>query len=386
MGKSLQPLNAMAVRPPANTPATNDAPAAAEPMTAEALGWQLRAALPPLRLHSVSLYDDQANVLWLSEGALGPDEHNLVLEAMDALTHDRALPCYENGLEDGRVAIFLPVRAPQGDLVGVAMILADLKSVGDGVLERIVSPQLRTIMQKVAVLLRGNTKGSPGGEAPAPIPVSVAPVLELTPERGPTSGRAGAPSGPTASASASASPAASASATTAATGGVAKGAPAVATVAPAKTVNAAGNARAGAAPSASAIPTLSAGAKPSPTAATASKAPQASAQGHELSPQAIDDILEFEIFPDVAVASAVTSAAAPAQPTPSLEWDSGDGLELVVDDSLAPPVIQPEAARTAAQASAPQRGAPVVAKSGAAPAFGSNGSAEKASFASAPRA
>src|SRR5579884_2328492 len=156
MGKSLQPLKAMAVRQPANTePAAAPAaptPGPNEPVTAESLGWQLRAALPPLRLHSVSLYDEQANVLWLSEGALGPDEHNLVLEAMDALTNDRSIPCYETGMEDGRVGIFLPVRAPQGDLVGVAMILADLKSVGDGVLERIVSPQTRTIVQKIAVL------------------------------------------------------------------------------------------------------------------------------------------------------------------------------------------------------------------------------------------
>src|SRR2546421_9236994 len=112
----MQSQNAMAVRPPANTPVTA-ARAASEPVTAESLGWQLRAALPPLRLHSVSLYDDQANVLWLSEGALGPDEHNLVLEAMEALSSDRSQPCYENGFEDGRVAIFLPVRAPQGELV-----------------------------------------------------------------------------------------------------------------------------------------------------------------------------------------------------------------------------------------------------------------------------
>src|SRR5579862_881479 len=148
MGKSLQPLNAMAVRPPANTPAAA-APAAADAVTAESLGWQLRGALPPLRLHSVSLYDDQANVLWLSEGALGPDEHNVVVEAIDALGNDTNLTCYETGLEDGRVALFLPVRSPQGGLVGLAMILADIKAVGDGVIERLGTPQIRTIMQKV---------------------------------------------------------------------------------------------------------------------------------------------------------------------------------------------------------------------------------------------
>src|ERR1700756_2755231 len=178
MGKSLQPLNAMAVRPPINTPAAA-ANAAPEPITAESLGWQLRAALPPMRLHSVSLYDEQANCLWLSEGALGPDEHSLVLDSMEVLSNDKSLPCYENGLEDGRVAIFLPVRGPQGDLAGVAMILADLKSVSDGVMEKIVSPQVRTIMVKIAMLLRANSRTNP--DPPAPIQVAVAPVLELTP-------------------------------------------------------------------------------------------------------------------------------------------------------------------------------------------------------------
>src|SRR5579872_203526 len=183
MGKSLQPLNAMAVRPPINTPAAA-APGATEPATAESLGWQLRAALPPMRLHSVSLYDEQANCLWLSEGALGPDEHNLVLDALEVLSNDKSLPCYENGVEDGRVAIFLPIRAPTGGLVGVALILADLKSVGDGVLEKVVSPQVRAIMQKIAVLMRASSTPK-SAEAPAPMAVQVAPVLELTPDRAP---------------------------------------------------------------------------------------------------------------------------------------------------------------------------------------------------------
>ena len=130
-----------------------------------------------MRLHSVSLYDEQANCLWLSEGALGPDEHNLVLDALEVLSNDKSLPCYENGVEDGRVAIFLPVRAPTGGLGGVALILADLKSVGDGVLEKVVSPQVRPIMQKIAVLMRASSPK--GAEPPAPIAVQVAPVVEL---------------------------------------------------------------------------------------------------------------------------------------------------------------------------------------------------------------
>jgi EAL domain-containing protein (putative c-di-GMP-specific phosphodiesterase class I) len=309
MGKSLQPLNAMAVRPPANTPAASAAPAASEPVTAESLGWQLRAALPPLRLHSVSLYDEQANVLWLSEGALGPDEHNIVLEAMDTLANDRGLACHENGLEDGRVAIFLPVCAPQGDLVGIAMILADLKSVSDGVLERIVSPQVRTIMQKIAVLLRASPK-SGSAEPPAPIQVAIAPVVELAPERASASPRPTAPAAP-AAANAPAAPAAK-----------------LAAAAPAKPAL---NSKATASPAPSAAPLASPRAGPDEDAS--------------LSPQAIDDILEFELFPDVAAASppaegAVPTAAPAASQAATLAWDQAgdDGLELVPDDI---PVAQP---------------------------------------------
>jgi EAL domain-containing protein (putative c-di-GMP-specific phosphodiesterase class I) len=149
MGKVLQPQNALPARAPAGAPASG-----AEPATAEALGWQLRAALPPMRLHSVSIYDSQGNVLWLSEGALGPDEHSLVLEAMDTLARDSGKSCCESGLEDGRFAAFLAIRAPQGHLVGLVMILADLKSGGESLTDRILSAATRTIMQKLAVLLR----------------------------------------------------------------------------------------------------------------------------------------------------------------------------------------------------------------------------------------
>jgi EAL domain-containing protein (putative c-di-GMP-specific phosphodiesterase class I) len=150
MGKKvLQPQNALPARSPTGAPAPG-----AEPGTAEALGWQLRAALPPMRLHSVSLYDSQGNVLWLSEGALGPDEHSLVIDALEKLGAESAKSCCENRLEDGRIAAFLAVRAPQGHLVGLAMILADLKSGGEGVMDRIMTPPTRTLMQKLAVLLR----------------------------------------------------------------------------------------------------------------------------------------------------------------------------------------------------------------------------------------
>ncbi|HEY1491746.1 MAG TPA: hypothetical protein VGF35_03900, partial [Steroidobacteraceae bacterium] len=109
--------------PPPPVPPAPEPPAADGALTVESLGQQLREVLPARRLQSVSLCDHEANVLWLSEGALGPDEHSLVTEALMLLTADTSLPSHEIPLEDGRLALFLPVRAPNGNPVGIAMIL-----------------------------------------------------------------------------------------------------------------------------------------------------------------------------------------------------------------------------------------------------------------------
>jgi EAL domain-containing protein (putative c-di-GMP-specific phosphodiesterase class I) len=270
-GKSLQSQNAMAVRPPTAGPAAS---AASDPATAESLGWQLRAALPPLRLHSVSLYDKDANVLWLSEGALGPDEHGLVLEAMEALATDTTQTVHENGMEDGRVAICLPVRTPKGDIVGLSMILADIKSVGDGVLERLTSPQIRTIVQKIAVLLRGSV--SKTGET------GVVPVLDVTSESSlalmPDTARHVVP--PAAPPTPAAATAAGKKATPPARAPIAAVPAAKAVAAPAKSSK--GTA--------------------SPTSAKA-------ATGEPLlSSEAIDDILEFELTPNLPAVEIAKSA------------------------------------------------------------------------------
>jgi EAL domain-containing protein (putative c-di-GMP-specific phosphodiesterase class I) len=129
-------------------------------VTAETLGRQLRAALPQMRVHSLSIYDGAGDVLWLSEGALGPDEHSVVVDGMDTLRSGENKLILTRTLDDGRSAILLAVRAPRGDLVGLVMILADPKSLkGEAPMQSVTAP-LRATLQKIAVLLRvkaGNT-------------------------------------------------------------------------------------------------------------------------------------------------------------------------------------------------------------------------------------
>jgi len=129
-----------------------------------------------MRLHSLSLYNAEGDVLWLSEGALGPDEHSVVLDAIQTLHNDSDKGYHEIGLEDGRFGIFLPVRAPRGDLVGLVMMLADLKSLPDGIAESFATPKVRTILQRIAVFLRvGSTRA--GDTTPTP----VFPLMQSTP-------------------------------------------------------------------------------------------------------------------------------------------------------------------------------------------------------------
>jgi len=135
-----------------------------------------------MRLHSVSMYNHEGDCLWLSEGALGPDEHSLVIEAIEALTADKSQPSYELGMEDGRIALFLAIRAPRGDLVGVVMILADMKIMSDSAADRIVTPAVRTILQKIAVLLHKlNPKAAATGQAIAMPGDAIPPPLTAVP-------------------------------------------------------------------------------------------------------------------------------------------------------------------------------------------------------------
>ena len=103
-----------------------------------------------MRVHSLSIYDGAGDVLWLSEGALGPDEHSVVVDGMDTLRSGENKLILTRTLDDGRSAILLAVRAPRGDLVGLVMILADPKSLkGEAPMQSVTAP-LRATLQKIA--------------------------------------------------------------------------------------------------------------------------------------------------------------------------------------------------------------------------------------------
>ncbi len=134
-----------------------------------AIGEALKQALSGNRLQSISLHDERGDVLWLDEGALGPDEHNFVLEAVSALNAapDKAYVFQNFG--DGRAAAFLPARSPLNDLIGIAMIIADAKFLDAKGAAKFATPTSTNLMRRLAFLRK-----PPPPAAAAPLPAAPA--------------------------------------------------------------------------------------------------------------------------------------------------------------------------------------------------------------------
>ncbi|MEO8063702.1 MAG: EAL domain-containing protein [Pseudomonadota bacterium] len=133
-----------------------------------AIGEALKQSLSGNRLQSISLHDERGDVLWLDEGALGPDEHNLVVEAAAALAAAPDRGCVFQNIGDGRAAAFLPARSPLNDLVGLAMIIADAKFLDSKGAAKFVTPTSTNLMRRLAFLRKPPPPAVPAAPPAAP--------------------------------------------------------------------------------------------------------------------------------------------------------------------------------------------------------------------------
>ena len=110
-------------------------------------------------------------MLWLDEGALGPDEHNLVVEAAAALSAAPTRPIFSRVIGDGRAAAFLPARSPLNDLLGLAMIIADAKFLDGKAAAKFVTPTTTNLMRRLSFLRAVHPRlpcAAPAAPPPAP--------------------------------------------------------------------------------------------------------------------------------------------------------------------------------------------------------------------------
>ncbi len=154
------------------TPAT----ASATPLVDyDALCQRLRAALEPARAHAISLLDERGDVLWLSEGALGPDEHNVVLEAVEAFAAAGAAPVLVFDLGDSRCAVMVRTIDSRCTMVGIVMLVMDSRAIARGA-NKLMTPRLqRALLQfaetrRSAALAQGAARATTWSTAPASPP------------------------------------------------------------------------------------------------------------------------------------------------------------------------------------------------------------------------
>ena len=136
----------------------------------EAVVQSVRAALEPARAHAVSLLDCHGDVLWLSEGSMGPDEHNAVREAMEAFADPNAAPVLGFDLGDSRSAVLARALDTRRTMVGAVMFVMDTRSIARGAL-KIMTPKLQRALLEFAAMQPTHAPA-----APVAVPAPAAPA------------------------------------------------------------------------------------------------------------------------------------------------------------------------------------------------------------------
>jgi EAL domain-containing protein (putative c-di-GMP-specific phosphodiesterase class I) len=140
----------------ANDRNTSDSGRAQRDAALQVIAQHIAAALGAVRLWSLSLHDERADVLWASDNSLGPEEHGAVSAALELGGYDGGSTTRrDSNLGVGRVAITLSIRPSQGAVLGVVMLVVDAKTVNSAsslLAERIqiMEPHLRAFADWLA--------------------------------------------------------------------------------------------------------------------------------------------------------------------------------------------------------------------------------------------
>ena len=133
--------------------------------TAANIGLELKEALQLRRIDSLSIHDRNGDLIWLNEQTLGPDEHNAVLEAIAVFEAESSRSYVSAQLGNGRGAAFFASSTPHGELVAVVMATADSRSIDALGTAKLITPKVRSLMQRLAILMKPPSAGKPAADA-----------------------------------------------------------------------------------------------------------------------------------------------------------------------------------------------------------------------------
>jgi EAL domain-containing protein (putative c-di-GMP-specific phosphodiesterase class I) len=117
----------------------------------DAICQKVRAAIEPNRTHAISLHDEAGEMLWLTESSMGPDEHNAVMEAVEAFANPTAAPILAFDLGDSRSAVMVRAVNTRRAIVGLIMIVMDTRIVAQGT-PKLMTPKLQRAVVQFAAM------------------------------------------------------------------------------------------------------------------------------------------------------------------------------------------------------------------------------------------
>jgi EAL domain-containing protein (putative c-di-GMP-specific phosphodiesterase class I) len=153
------------------------------PTKIQELVMEIADALSGTKIYSTSVHDATGKALWTSEGVVGPDDHALVLDALDCFSLEQLRKSYEQDQGDGRIKVVFAAREPRGALRGALLIDATERSLGGRDGERgSMQRGFGRLLQRLALRLAGKKSSpeAPSGELPHfPVLLFVQQLLKL---------------------------------------------------------------------------------------------------------------------------------------------------------------------------------------------------------------
>jgi EAL domain-containing protein (putative c-di-GMP-specific phosphodiesterase class I) len=140
----------------------------------EAVCQKIRAAVDSVRVHAVSLLDEKGDVLWMTEGSMGPDEHNAVVEAFEAFAKAQGPVVHDYDLGDSRSAVLFRIVNTRRAMAGAVMVVTDTRGItqDDKGAARLMTPKLQRALSEFATTR--THVGPPPTAKPAPAKTSSA--------------------------------------------------------------------------------------------------------------------------------------------------------------------------------------------------------------------
>ncbi|HWW21009.1 MAG TPA: EAL domain-containing protein [Steroidobacteraceae bacterium] len=152
----------------ANATASGSAPAESRErrFNTDDISKQLLRILQPLHVDSLSLHDGAGELLWLNEGAFGPDEHGVVLDALDVFALDADREDLQLKLDDDRTALCACARSGGGEVLGIALTIVETPA-SEEFAAKLAAPRLSGLMRRLAQLLAPSSPAAPHATGPA---------------------------------------------------------------------------------------------------------------------------------------------------------------------------------------------------------------------------